>query len=70
VPRELTKAEKALHIDLALASVYEAKQGETLSFRQISELSGIKIEKVQGYYDSAIKKLERRLKLMMKEDLI
>ena len=67
--KEPTKAEKALHIDLALASAYEAKRGETLTFREISELSGIKLEKVQAYYDSGMKKLERRLKRIMEDEL-
>lgn len=67
--KEPTKAEKALHIDLALAHAYEAKRGETLTFREISELSGIKLEKVQAYYDSGMKKLERRLKSIIEEEL-
>ncbi len=67
--KDLTKAEKAFHIDLALACAQEDKQGQALSFREISELSGLKIQRVQSYYDSAMDKVERRLNRIIKEEL-
>lgn len=63
------KAERALHIDLALASAQEALQGQCLTFREISEVSGLRMSSVQYYYESGLKKVEDKLRMMVLEEL-
>lgn len=62
IPHKLMQEEQAFHTDLALAWAQRSRKGEALTFREISELTGMKIERVQKYYESGMKKMEKMLR--------
>ena len=56
---ELSRQEQSYHIDASLAWLQEAKAGEAMSFKEISELTGIRRQRIEEYYKSAIVKLQK-----------
>jgi len=54
-----------LHIDLALAHAQEENKGKCLTTSEISELTGLRRQRIEAYYHSGLKKIERILRTEM-----
>jgi len=52
----------------ALAHVFEAQPGPKLSFEEIASLEGVTINEVMTAYESAINKLRKESRTVMKSD--